>query len=67
MKQTVFKTGNSLAVTIPADFANAVGIKAGDTVKSLKQPEKGRIVYIFSQSLQLPLSKELIKLKLDKK
>ena len=61
MRQTVFKTGNSLAVTIPSDFVNIVGVKAGDKVKAIKKPEKGRMVYVFPQALQLPLSKEIVK------
>ena len=61
MRQTVFKTGNSLAVTIPSDFVNLVGVRAGQQVKSVKQPEKGRIIYVFPQTLQLPLSKEIVK------
>lgn len=61
MKQTVFRTGNSLAVTIPSDFVNLVGVRAGQQVKSIRQPEKGRIVYVFPQTLQLPLSKEIVK------
>ena len=55
MKQTVFKTGNSLAVTIPCDFVKHLGIKAGDKVRSLAKVEQGKISYIFSQSLQLSL------------
>lgn len=61
MKQIVFKTGNSLAVTIPVSFVNMVGVKAGDKVKSLTHPEKGKITYIFPQSLQLPLSTDIVK------
>lgn len=67
--QTVFKTGNSLAVTIPADFADLIGIRAGQKVKCTKKPEKGKVVYTFTPSLQLPLSPEIIKTarrKLDK-
>lgn len=58
MKQTVFKTGNSLAVTIPADFVNTLGIKSGDQVKSVAQLGKNRITYIFPQSLQLSFLSE---------
>lgn len=61
MKQTVFRTGNSLAVTIPSDFVDLVGIRAGQWVKSVKQPDKGKITYVFPQTLQLPLSKEIVK------
>ncbi len=55
MKQTVFKTGNSLAVTIPADFVNTLGVKSGDQVKSIEQLNRNRIIYLFPQSFQLSL------------
>lgn len=55
MAQKVFKTGNSLAVTIPADFANSVGVRAGDKVQASQERTKARIVYQFSGAQQLPL------------
>lgn len=55
MAQKVFKTGNSLAVTIPSGFVASVGIRAGDEVKASEVREKGRIIYQFSGSQQLPL------------
>ncbi|MBI4032907.1 MAG: AbrB/MazE/SpoVT family DNA-binding domain-containing protein [Candidatus Blackburnbacteria bacterium] len=55
MAQKVFKTGNSLAVTLPAGFASSVGIRAGDRVKVAQNPEKSRLTYQFSATTQLPL------------
>lgn len=55
MKQIVFKSGHSLSVTIPANFVNTLGIKPGDSVKSIEKLSQNRIVYIFSQSFQLSL------------
>jgi antitoxin component of MazEF toxin-antitoxin module len=60
-KQKIIKTGNSLAVTVPADFVHTVGIKAGQEVKSKVQPETGQVIYTFSGTKQLPLSKNFVK------
>jgi len=61
MAQKVIKTGNSLAVTIPAGFVKMVGIKLGDEVKVNLKPDKGVITYIFSGAKQLPLSENFLK------
>lgn len=53
--QKVLQTGNSLAVVIPSRFVELVGIKKGDSVRVIKKPELGRLIYIFSGSKQLPL------------
>jgi len=60
-KQKVIKTGNSLALTIPAEFVKSIGIKAGDDVKVTLEPEKGRIICNFSGAKQLPLSQNFVK------
>mgnify|MGYP001131488069 CR=1 FL=1 len=60
-KQKVFKTGNSLAVTISSEFAQAVGVKPGDVVDVQHQPDTGRISYTFSGAKQLPLSQNFVK------
>jgi len=60
-KQKIIRTGNSLAVTIPAEFVESVGIKAGDEVKVALEPNKGRIICIFSGAKQLPLSQNFVK------
>ncbi len=55
MAQKVLKTGNSLAVTIPADWVKMIGIKAGDEVKLEVESSQGKISYFFSGNQQLPL------------
>ena len=55
MSQKVFKTGNSLAVTIPADFARSVGIRPGDLVKASVKSENGELLFVFSGAKQLTL------------
>lgn len=60
MSQKILKTGNSLAVVIPADFIKNIGAKAGDEVKVFPKPEKGEVLYKFSGACQLPLSKNFL-------
>lgn len=60
-KQKIIRTGNSLSVTIPAEFVRAVGIKAGQTVSVKLQPETGQVIYTFSGTKQLPLSQNFVK------
>jgi len=43
MKRRVIKTGNSLAVTIPAEFVKEVGIKEGDEVECESEVQESRI------------------------
>ena len=62
-KQKIIKTGNSLAVTIPSEFVKAVGVKAGRQVLVTTQPETGQVIYTFSGTKQLLLSKNFIKKK----
>ncbi len=61
MAQKVIRTGNSLAVTVPAEFAKMVGIKAGDEVKVSVKPDKGIATYSFAGAKQLPLSENFLK------
>lgn len=51
----VIRTGNSLAVTIPAKFVKTMAIKKGDQVKVVKHPDQGRLTYIFAGPHQLTL------------
>lgn len=55
MEQKIIRTGNSLGVTVPADFVKAVGIRPGDTVEVRKDLETGRVIYTFHGAKQLPL------------
>ena len=63
----IFKTGNSLAVTVPSYFVRDLGLKAGDTVQVKSWVEKGQVLYEFSGARQLPLSAELLLQKRKKK
>jgi len=47
MWQKIIRAGNSRAVTIPAAFAKAVGVKVGDKVKSETRLAKGQMIYTF--------------------
>ena len=72
MAQKVFKTGNSLAVTIPAGFARSVGVRPGDLVKTNARSENGELLFIFSGAKQLALldtgvTKRKTKTKLNEK
>ncbi len=55
MTQKVIRTGNSLAVTIPAEFVKSVGVRASDNVKVELKKDKGVITYHFLGAKQLPL------------
>ncbi len=63
MTQKVIKTGNSLAVTIPAEVVKLIGIRAGDGVKLEIDMSRTKISYLFSGMQQLPLSANLLKIK----
>lgn len=52
---TVIKTGNSLAVVVPAKFAKRVGLRSGDKVRVEVRAELGKITYTFLNTRQLPL------------
>jgi antitoxin component of MazEF toxin-antitoxin module len=60
MTQKVIKTGNSIAVTIPAEFAKKTGIESGDPVKITTHPASGSITYTFINFRQLPLSAKIL-------
>ena len=67
MARKIIKTGNSAAVTIPANFIKDLGIRIGDPVKIKLDPENNKITYIFSGTKQLPLSETFLKKKRAKK
>lgn len=52
---SVIKTGNSIAVVVPAKFAKVIGIKPGDKVKLDLDPQTGKITYTFLNVRQLSL------------
>lgn len=55
MAQKIIRTGHSAAVTIPADFMEALNLKIGDG--AVAEPDKlaGKITYHFPTVRQLPL------------
>lgn len=55
MTKHVVKTGNSLAVVVPAKFVNRTGIQSGDPVDVQIDYEKGTITYTFISIRQLNL------------
>ena len=44
MAHKIFRAGNSTAVSLPADVLEAVGLKLGDEVTILVDPEQRRII-----------------------
>ncbi|MCD6226052.1 AbrB/MazE/SpoVT family DNA-binding domain-containing protein [bacterium] len=52
MKRKVIRTGNSLAVTIPASFAERVGIKEGDEAEIETDEARSRIRVQFVRKPQ---------------
>jgi len=60
MSQTIFKTGNSLAVTVPSEFAKSLGLRPGDKVKVKIEEDKGKATYFFSGAKQLLLSENFL-------
>ena len=63
MKQKVIRTGNSLAVTVPAAFTQAVGVKAGDQVQVSTDMKNCQINYRFSGVQQLALNNDFLRKK----
>jgi antitoxin component of MazEF toxin-antitoxin module len=51
----VVRTGNSLAVVVPAKFVNRTGIQAGDPVDVVINYEEGKVTYTFLSIRQLNL------------
>jgi antitoxin component of MazEF toxin-antitoxin module len=62
MKQQVMQVGNSIGVTVPAEFIRSAGIKVGDTVEVETRPEKGEVIYRFSGIQQLTIAANFLKL-----
>lgn len=55
MTQKIIKTGNSVAVTIPAEMAHSLNLKAGDKAEARMNFSEGSVVYIFPDIRQLRL------------
>jgi antitoxin component of MazEF toxin-antitoxin module len=55
MDQKILKTGNSLAITIPAQFAKTLGLRPGQPVAVKVDLATGRLTITFHNSGQLSL------------
>jgi antitoxin component of MazEF toxin-antitoxin module len=55
MQQKIIKTGNSLSITIPADFVKTLGLQSGQTVETHVDTLAGTMTHQFSGSGQLTL------------
>lgn len=44
MSRKIFRTGNSIVVTLPADALEAVGLAPGDDVTVVADPAQGTII-----------------------
>ncbi|HBC73035.1 hypothetical protein A2379_00990 [Candidatus Amesbacteria bacterium RIFOXYB1_FULL_47_13] len=55
MQQKIIRTGNSIAVTIPAEFAKNLGLKSGGSVRVKTDSSRGTLTLIFHGTGQLTL------------
>ena len=55
MTQKIIQTGNSLCLTIPAQFAKILGVRPGQIVRTKVDLSRGTLTHIFSGTGQLPL------------
>ncbi|NIT04553.1 AbrB/MazE/SpoVT family DNA-binding domain-containing protein [Candidatus Saccharibacteria bacterium] len=55
MGQKIIRTGNSVAVTLPAEFVKILNLRAGDPVEVSVDYVKGEVTFKFPVARQLPL------------
>jgi len=55
MTQKVLKTGNSAAVTVPAEMLKALNLQVGDRAEAKVNFAEGSITYTFPEIRQLRL------------
>jgi antitoxin component of MazEF toxin-antitoxin module len=55
--QKIIRSGNSLAITIPAKFAKKIGLKVGDEAKVIIDPIQGTLLVQFKSMRQLTFFK----------
>jgi antitoxin component of MazEF toxin-antitoxin module len=55
MTQKIIKTGNSAAVTIPAEMLKALNLQIGDKTEAKMNFADGSITYVFPEIRQLRL------------
>lgn len=56
MDQKIIRTGNSAAVTIPANFLKALNLKVGDRTQAKCNFDKEMVIYSFPDARQLRLA-----------
>ena len=54
--QKIIRTGNSAAVTLPAEFIKILNLRIGDPVEVTINYVKGEIIFKFPSARQLPLA-----------
>ncbi len=59
IQHKIIKSGNSLAITLPAKMVKALGLKAGDLVNLKVSLDQSQITYKFVKPSQLSLSMKL--------
>jgi len=55
MGQKIIRTGNSVAVTLPAEFVKILNLRVGDPVEVRVDYVKGEVTFKFPAARQLPL------------
>ncbi|GMR19295.1 MAG: hypothetical protein BMS9Abin34_427 [Patescibacteria group bacterium] len=55
MGQKIIRTGNSAAVTLPAELVKRLNIRVGDPVEVKVNYVKGEVIFRFPSARQLPL------------
>lgn len=55
IRESVIKSGHSLAVVIPSGLVNQIGVRAKDKVEVTPDPQAGTLTVKFLNIRQLPL------------
>ncbi len=56
MAQKIIRTGNSVAVTLPAELVKILNLRIGDPVEVTINYVRGEITFRFPSARQLPLA-----------
>ena len=59
IQHKIIRSGNSLAITIPAKLVKTLGVKAGDLVNVQVALDQSHVTYHFVKPSQLSLSMKL--------
>lgn len=55
MTQKIIKTGNSAAVTIPAEIMQSLNLQIGDRAQATMDYRRGSVTFVFPEIRQLRL------------